>query len=142
MPIAILDHIDFDPPLPDAKRRVIDSIEMDSVIKSQTLYDRAYWRLSGHVEPVSGADKDVDAMTGPPVTMCFDDTTVDGRLPCLVGLTLGERANQLGERRRDDRQKILVSWKLLDWVYRMLAIINSRRQLGRYIMLALSIAEL
>ena len=44
VPLALLNRIEFDPPLPGHKIQMIQRMPMGSIIKTITYYKKPYWR--------------------------------------------------------------------------------------------------
>ncbi len=84
IPPPLLREIAFDPPLPAAKRELIEAHRMGATTKVIATYARPFWRdagLSGEAIASSG-----------PVAVVFDDTTHDDAQAGLVAFVVGEAA--------------------------------------------------
>jgi monoamine oxidase len=84
IPPAELARIDFDPPFPRERKRLVDAHRMGSTTKVVAFYERAFWRddgLSGEIVTNKG-----------PFSVVFDDTSHDLSRPALVAFVVGDEA--------------------------------------------------
>ena len=99
VPPNMLSQIEFSPPLPPAKRHIINSMSMGSYIKFVLTYDEAYWLNTGYSGDLvsAGGFQKVSTLEGEPITVLCDGTTYDG-VPALVGFLGGRLAVQWGQK--------------------------------------------
>ena len=96
MPPALVSKIEFDPPLPDRRRRLAEWLQPGRLTKCMALYERPFWRSDG----LSG-----EAVTDAgPVTLTFDSSPRDDSSGVLLGFVGGPEAGEMqgmdaGERR-------------------------------------------
>ena len=83
VPLALINRIQFVPPLPPLKIQLIQRVPMGSVIKTMTLYEKPFWRSKGYSGQLL-----VDDEAGLRV-WTFDDTKPDGTAPCVLGFITG-----------------------------------------------------
>lgn len=86
IPPALAGRIAFSPPLPAPRDQLLQRFPMGATVKVLAVYDRAFWRdrgLSGEV-----------VFTRGPVSVVFDNTSADGKVPCLVAFLVGDPARQ------------------------------------------------
>jgi monoamine oxidase len=96
VPLAIAGRIAFDPPLPQSREQLHRGVFMGVTIKVFAAYERPFWRergLSGQAVGTSGA-----------LSVVFDNTTPDGKMPCLLGFVVGRAARSFGEMPPDRRR--------------------------------------
>ena len=97
---ALIRTIRFSPALPPAKDQLLQRIPMGSTIKCVAVYERPFWRdagLSGEV-----------VSDGEPLSITYDNTSVDGRTAALVGFIVGAPARRWSTRSPGDRQRAVV----------------------------------
>lgn len=86
--VAIPQHlsgsIEFDPPLPPARRQLVQSVPMGAVIKCIARYDRPFWRDDG----LAGVAASLDHA----VSIVFDNSPPDGECGLLLGFIEGAHA--------------------------------------------------
>lgn len=95
-PLAITGQIAFDPPLPQAREHLHNSVFMGSTIKVVVAYERPFWRelgLSGQAVGTSGI-----------LSVIFDDTATDGDVACLLGLVVGRAARSFCTLPQEERR--------------------------------------
>jgi monoamine oxidase len=95
-PLAITGRIAFDPPLPQKRGQLHDSVFMGITVKVVVAYERPFWReqkLSGQAVGTSGM-----------LSVVFDDTSTDGRVSCLLGFVVGRAARSFCELPLDERR--------------------------------------
>ena len=86
IPPALAGRIAFSPPLPAPRDQLLQRFPMGATVKVLCVYDKAFWRekgLSGEV-----------VFTRGPVSVVFDNTSVDGKVPCLVAFIVGDPARR------------------------------------------------
>ena len=93
LPLGVLksDAVEFDPPLPDAKRTAIQRLGMGVLDKVVVAFNEPFWPEDVHWFGFVGADQ--------PLHSAFNGMVFTGE-PILVGLRGGARA-RTGERRHD-----------------------------------------
>jgi len=97
LPPALAGRLDYSPGLPAARDQLLQRFPMGATVKFLAFYRRAFWRergLSGELVCTQG-----------PVSVVFDNTSHDGKLPCLVAFVVGDPArtwHQRGELARRD----------------------------------------
>lgn len=97
VPPALARRLVFTPPLPPARRRLVDRTPTGATTKHLVLYDRPFWRdagLSGEAVFDEG-----------PISVTMDNTSFDGAQPALVAFSVAQPARALSalpavERRR------------------------------------------
>jgi monoamine oxidase len=87
VPQAILNRIEFEPPLPANKIQLMQRIPMGSIIKTVMFYKTCFWRDAGF---------NGEMMTDKaPVYYCIDDTKPDGSHPAIMGFIQANNAMDL-----------------------------------------------
>ena len=100
VPPRLAAEIAYDPGLPAGKRRWLEGSPMGRTIKCLLTYDRPFWRdagLSGEAVSTAG-----------PISVTFDATTADGRVPALVAFVVGRPADALRGAGRQGRRQAVV----------------------------------
>jgi monoamine oxidase len=91
--------IEFDPPMPKARRKLLQKMPMGNLIKCEAVYDRPFWRDQGLTgQAVSYAS---------PVGTTFDNTPPSGRPGVLMGFVGGAPARALGSRPAELKRQAL-----------------------------------
>lgn len=99
VPPNLVGGIDFDPALPDDRRRWLAGQRMGATVKCLAVYPRPFWRDAG----LSGEAVCADG----PLSVVFDNTAADGTA-CLVGFAVGDHARELGGRSRAARRRAVL----------------------------------
>jgi monoamine oxidase len=87
LPPAIAKRIEFDPPLPEGRRRLAELFLPGALTKCMALYEEPFWRADGFSgESVTDAG---------PVTLSFDSSPREGSPGVLLGFVGGPEARQL-----------------------------------------------
>jgi monoamine oxidase len=87
LPPAIAARIEFDPPLPDARRALAERLRPGALTKCMAVYDEPFWRADG----LSG-----EAVTDArPVTLTFDSSPRDGSAGVLLGFVGGPEVGEM-----------------------------------------------
>jgi monoamine oxidase len=87
LPPAIAERIEFDPPLPEERRRLGALLLPGALTKCMALYEEPFWRADGFSgESVTDAG---------PVTLSFDSSPRDGSAGVLLGFVGGPEAREL-----------------------------------------------
>lgn len=87
LPAAIARRIEFDPPLPEQRRRLSELLLPGALTKCMALYEEPFWRADGFSgESVTDAG---------PVTLSFDSSPRDGSTGVLLGFVGGPEAREL-----------------------------------------------
>ena len=87
LPPAIAGRIDFDPAVPERRRRLCETLRPGRLTKCMALYERPFWRdddLSGEA-----------VCDGGPVTLTFDSSPRDGSTGVLLGFVGGPEVGDL-----------------------------------------------
>lgn len=105
-PPALASDIEFDPPLPDEKQRLLHNLQPGCAIKCFATYETPFWRKQGW----SGSA----VSDQPPVHICFDVTPPDESRGILMGFIEGRDGVEYSERSSDERKmaflRALESW--------------------------------
>jgi monoamine oxidase len=100
IPPALVGRIDFQPALPESRRRLGESTVRGSVVKAVAVFDHAYWRARG----LSGL-----ALTqGGPMSLLMDGSLPNGMPGVLVALATGRHARLLGGMSPADRRSTVL----------------------------------
>ncbi len=102
LPPTIAGKIEYEPELPPFKVQYFQRVPMGATVKVFVTYDNAFWRDAGF----SGEA----VCTEGPLTVIFDNSSHDGKQPCLLAFIVG----------RDAR-----SWHRQDATTRKQSVINS-----------------
>lgn len=96
IPPALAGRIAFSPGLPAARDQVLQRFAMGATVKVMAMYERAFWREKG----LSGEA----VFTEGPVSVVFDNTSHDGKVPCLLAFIVGDPARTWSERAEASRR--------------------------------------
>ena len=100
--VAIPPHlgsrIRYEPALPALRDQLVQRWSMGSTTKVLGFYDRTHWRERG----LSG---EAIASRGP-FSVVFDNTSHDGKVPCLLGFVVGKHARRWTRLAQDERRNI------------------------------------
>lgn len=100
VPPALAGRIRYEPDLPAARDALTQRFPMGATLKCRALYDRPFWRDEGF----SG-----EAVLGDgPVSVVFDNTSRDGKLPALVAFSVGAAARELGRFPEGERRRVVL----------------------------------
>lgn len=100
IPPVLARAIEFDPPLPPARRHLLERAFVGSTIKCLALYDRPFWRdagLSGEVVSDRG-----------PIVVAFDNCSHDGSVAALLGFSVGAPARAHAARSAAERRRAVL----------------------------------
>lgn len=100
IPPALAGRISYDPILPSARDSLTQRFPMGATIKCHALYEDAFWRASGRSGEV--------VATGGPVSVVFDNTSVDGQQPALLAFSVGAAARRLSAMTEEERKEEVV----------------------------------
>jgi monoamine oxidase len=101
VPPAIAARIEFDPALPERRRRLADAFRPGTLNKCIALYETPFWRDAG----LSGESvTDVG-----PVTLTFDCSPPDGSAGVMLGFVGGPEARQVAGLSPADRRSAVLS---------------------------------
>jgi monoamine oxidase len=89
LPAALTAGIEFDPPLPDARRELARTLRPGRLNKCMALYEEPFWRTDGF----TGASV-IDAG---PVTLTFDSSPRDGSAGVLLGFVGGPEVDGMAD---------------------------------------------
>ncbi len=101
--------IEFNPPLPTAKRSLLKTSHMGNLMKFFLIYEEAFWLeagFSGEVVSTGGPTDDPDCDFGP-ATIYYDATTMNGT-PALIAFSAGRNADQWFSKTQEERKKALI----------------------------------
>lgn len=93
-------EITWMPGLAPGRRRWLEGHHMGQTLKTQILYEEAFWSDQGRSGGIVWADG--------PLDVAFDNTTADGT-PCLVVFATGDRGHRLGAMTDADRRQLVLS---------------------------------
>ncbi len=96
LPPPLTARIACEPAWPAARASLVDAMPMGATTKCLAFYDRAFWREAG----LSGEA----VSTRGPIAVTFDNTSADGKVPCLVAFIVGGPARKLRRRAPDERR--------------------------------------
>ena len=100
VPVPLIAHIRFDPPLPGLRVGLIERIPMGSEVKVFATYDRPFWRDDGFSgEVVSDGD---------PVSVVFDNSMPNGGQAALLALIGGKNAHTWNLRPKEERREAVL----------------------------------
>ncbi|KAK3596897.1 hypothetical protein CHS0354_031674 [Potamilus streckersoni] len=97
VPQALLNKIQFEPPLPCQKLQLIQRIPMGSIIKTIMFYREPFWKkldLCGSAVSDTGI-----------VSYCIDDTKPDGSHPAIMGFILADKAREVIHMTKEERRQ-------------------------------------
>ncbi|MCC6645939.1 MAG: FAD-dependent oxidoreductase [Polyangiaceae bacterium] len=100
VPPQLAQRIDWSPPLPPRKEQLLTRFSMGATVKCFALYDRAFWRDDGCSGEVVTTDHEVSVV--------FDNTSHDGKQPCLLAFVVGDAARRWSERPADERRAVVL----------------------------------
>ncbi|XP_070553633.1 amine oxidase [flavin-containing] A-like [Ptychodera flava] len=89
VPIPMIQHIIFSPPLPSLQSQAYQRIPMGTCIKTITYYSKAFWQDKGLTGSCVVLDDDA------PVNFIIDDTQPDGVCPALLSFITAAKARTL-----------------------------------------------
>jgi len=106
LPPALVSKIEFDPPLPEGRRRLAERLRPGRLTKCMALYERPFWRADG----LSG-----EAVTDAGlVTLTFDSSPRDGSTGVLLGFVGGPEVGEMeGMGEAERRAAVLASFARL-----------------------------
>ncbi|KYR02833.1 amine oxidase (flavin-containing) [Tieghemostelium lacteum] len=97
LPPPLINAIEFQPPLPERKSILIQSMTMGQVIKFIIFYKECFWRDEGFSgEIVSDRSS---------ISLIYDGSFEDGSKPSLIGFFEGEAAREWSKKTEDERKK-------------------------------------
>jgi monoamine oxidase len=99
VPPALVNRIDFDPPLPADRDALNQRMPMGATIKFIARYERAFWREAGFSGEVVCSDG--------PLTVVFDNCS-HGGTPALLGFLVGRHAREWGPRPFEERREAVL----------------------------------
>ena len=97
VPPSMLTRMEWAPALPGTVDQVLQRMPMGATVKVLAFYERAFWRergLSGEVVATRG-----------PISAVFDNSSADGRVPCLVSFVVGRDARGWSSRPAVERRQ-------------------------------------
>ncbi|MHA7130085.1 flavin monoamine oxidase family protein [Algoriphagus namhaensis] len=107
VPPPLLAQIQFNPPLPLAKRQLLDRYAMGLVVKCFMIYDRPFWRE----DKFSGQAVADDSS---PFQTLFDCSPKNASHGIILGFSIGDRARQLmtlpEESRAEEMKQVLTRY--------------------------------
>lgn len=101
IPPALAARIDFRPGLPAARDLLVQKFPMGATVKCLAFYRRAFWRERGFSGEV--------VCTQGPVSVVFDNTSQDGKVPCLLAFVVGDAARSWHLRGELERRDVILS---------------------------------
>ncbi|WP_083865478.1 flavin monoamine oxidase family protein [Nocardia brevicatena] len=100
VPLAVVDRIAFDPPLPASRAQLHQRVAAGSTYKVQCLYRRAFWRDQGsNGRTLSNRS---------PVSVTFDNSPPDASSGVLVGFVEADQARVFAELSADARRTTVI----------------------------------
>ncbi len=100
VPPQLAQRLDWSPPLPPQKEQLLTRYAMGATVKCFALYDRAFWRDRGYSGEVVTTEHDVSVV--------FDNTSHDGKQPCLLAFVVGDAARAWSERDPELRKRTVI----------------------------------
>ncbi len=101
LPPAVARRIEFDPPLPEKRRRLGELLLPGALTKCMALYEEPFWRGDGFSgESVTDAG---------PVTLTFDSSPRDGSSGVLLGFVGGPEARELAAMPVAERRAVVLA---------------------------------
>lgn len=88
------------PDLPSQRAQLVQRMPMGATTKCLAIYDRAFWREAG----LSGEA----VMTSGPLAVAFDNTSADGKVPALLGFSVGALARDLAKLSPEARREAVL----------------------------------
>ena len=116
-PSTQIRKIEFDPPLPSAKRQLLEDMKMGNLCKVVVRYEEAFWLqdgFSGEVISTGGPCTQFGCENGP-VTIWYDATT-HNQTPALVGLYGGRNVDQWNQNANKDERRQAVIDQLVSFI--------------------------
>lgn len=104
VPPALAGRIEYEPMLPGRRDQLTQRMPMGNTVKVLCTYKEAFWRQRGY----SG---EVVSTTGP-MSVVFDNTSHDGKVPMLLGFVVAKHARGWSEQPAE-RRRALVSDSLV-----------------------------
>lgn len=101
VPPPLLAEIDFSPPLPPEKTKLLRQYPMGRVAKCFMIYETPFWRSAGF----SGQSVSDDQT---PFQTVFDCSPADGSKGILMGFVIGSRADRFLELNREKRNEEMI----------------------------------
>jgi monoamine oxidase len=99
VPPALAGRIDYEPSLPGRRDQLTQRVPMGNTVKLLCTYKQAFWRERGY----SG---EVVSTTGP-MSVVFDNTSHDGKVPMLLGFVVAKHARGWSERAPEQRRALV-----------------------------------
>lgn len=99
VPVALLNRIHFNPPLPWIKSQMLQRMPMGSIIKTVMFYKKNFWRR----QDLNGIAMSSDGIC----CYCIDDTKPAGVNPGIMGFILADRARELAQTTPEARKQAL-----------------------------------
>ncbi|XP_041370948.1 amine oxidase [flavin-containing] A-like [Gigantopelta aegis] len=99
VPPIVLKNINFTPPLPERKMKLVHSVTMGATFKVNMFYKTAFWKdmgLCGQAISDSG-----------PSGYCVDDTKPDGSHPSLLAFFVADNGQRMSRFSQDERKEAL-----------------------------------
>ena len=100
IPPALAGRIEYDPLLPGRRDQLTQRMPMGNTVKVLCTYKQAFWRERGY----SG---EVVSTTGP-MSVVFDNTSHDGKVPMLLGFVVAKHARGWSEKPAEVRRQLIV----------------------------------
>jgi monoamine oxidase len=99
IPPALAGRIEYDPLLPGRRDQLTQRMPMGNTVKVLCTYKQAFWRERGY----SG---EVVSTTGP-MSVVFDNTSHDGKVPMLLGFVVAKHARGWSEKPEAQRRALI-----------------------------------
>lgn len=96
IPPSLAGRIRWEPAMPADRDNLTQRFAMGATIKFHAVYARPFWREAGYSGEV--------VCDHGPLTVVFDNTSHDGRVPALLGFGVGRAAREWGARDPDARR--------------------------------------
>lgn len=92
--------IQFEPELPAKKREATERMYMGSIIKTITVFKRAYWREKGYSGSVLNTSRDRQ-----PVVFSYDDTSENDHFYAIMGFVVADSSRKWAQQTREERRQ-------------------------------------
>ncbi len=92
--------IQFEPELPAKKREATERMYMGSIIKTITVFKRAYWKENGYSGSVLDTSQEAN-----PVVFSYDDSSAEHQFYAIMGFVVADSSRKWAKQNRDERRQ-------------------------------------
>ncbi len=100
IPPALAGRITYEPLLPGRRDQLTQRMPMGNTVKVLATYKKAFWRERGYSGEV--------VSTVGPLSVVFDNTSHDGKVPMLLGFVVAKHARGWSEKPAEVRRQLIV----------------------------------